>query len=396
MFIVGPFLVLWLFSVLLGSGTYEPRLVGVDLPREITSVLQEQDATFEALDATTAVERLSNQEIDAILTLKDGNLMIQVEGTDTSRTSAVISVVNASIKEVAANQREKLSEELKGRLEEMGATMLQMADALEQMNAKLAQMQAGLAAQGGDPASSTALPSAGLNLPTGNLDAFNIDELDFEILVSDVEVSYLHGSEDWSFFDFFGPIFIGIFIFIFVFITSGMSLITERTGGTMERLLATPIKSWQLVLGFCLGFGLVSIIQASIVLWACITLVGFPNEGSLLVVICVTASLALVSLTLGLLVSGLARTPLQVIQLMLVFVIPQVLLSGIFDLSLAPQWMQVLSMCFPITYGAEALQAVMLRGASLADIVPQLCLLWAFIAAFFALATLSFKKRKTS
>jgi len=396
MFVVAPFLVLWLFSVLLGGGTYEPHLAGVNLPSEISSVLQEQDATFEALDAATAAERLNNREIDAILTLESGVLKVEVEGTDTSRTGSVINVVNTSIKEVAANQREELSEELKSRLEEVGANMLQMADALEQMNTTLAQMQAGLAAQGGGSAASGPLSSQSNPPLASSQDVLNIDELDFEVLVSDVEISYLHGSENWNFFDFFGPIFIGIFVFIFVFITSGMSLITERTGGTMERLLVTPIKSWQLVLGFCLGFGLVSIIQASIVLWACITLVGFPNEGSLLVVICVTASLALVSLTLGLLVSGLARTPLQVIQLMLIFVIPQVLLCGIFDLTLAPQWMQVLSMCFPITYGAEALQAVMLRSASLGDIAPQLCILWAFIAAFFTLATLSFKRRKTS
>jgi len=397
MFIVGPFLVLWLFSVLLAGGTYEPRLAGVDLPSEITSALQEQDATFEAMDAATAAERLANREIDAILTLEDGTLVVEVEGTDTSRTGAVISVVNASIKEVAANQREELSEELKSRMEEMGATVQEMADALQQMNDSLAQMQAGLAAQGAGPSSlSMSLPEQpGLDFDK-DLAAFDIDEFDFEILVSDVEVTYLHGSEDWSFFDFFGPIFIGIFIFIFVFITSGMSLITERTGGTMERLLATPIKSWQLVLGFSLGFGVVSILQASIVLWACITLIGFPNEGSLITVISITASLALVSLTLGLLVSGLARTPLQVIQLMLIFVIPQVLLSGIFDLTMAPQWMQVLNMCFPITYGAEALQNVMLRGASFVDVLPQLGILWAFIGAFFALATLSFKKRKTS
>jgi ABC-2 type transport system permease protein len=174
-----------------------------------------------------------------------------------------------------------------------------------------------------------------------------------------------------------------------------MSLISERTGGTMERLLATPIKPWQLVLGFCLGFGLVSLVQAAIVLWASITLVGFPNEGSILTVICVTFSLALVSLTLGLLVSGVARTPLQVIQFMLLLVVPQILLSGVFDLSQAPAWMQVLSQCLPITYGAQALRDVMLRGATLADIGGQLAVIWAFVVAFFLLATLSFMKRRT-
>jgi ABC-2 type transport system permease protein len=122
--------------------------------------------------------------------------------------------------------------------------------------------------------------------------------------------------------------------------------------------------------------------------------VGFPNEGSLVTVICVTFTLALVSLTLGLAVSGLARTPFQVIQLMLVVVVPQILLSGIFDLSQTPEWMQGLSLCFPITHGANALRDVMLRGADLASIATELAILWAFIAAFFALATIGFRRSR--
>ena len=189
MFIVGPVLVLWLFSVLLGGGSYEPRLAGVDLPQEVVAVLQEQDdASFEALDAVTASERLANQEIDAIISLSNGILTVEVEGTDTSRTSAVMNVVNASIRKVTANQREELSQELQERMEEMGTL---------------------------------------LSLASGNMvGSADVEELSFEPLVSDVEVDYLHGSSDWNFFDFFGPVFIGIFIFIFVFITSGMSLIT--------------------------------------------------------------------------------------------------------------------------------------------------------------------------
>jgi len=367
MFIVAPVLVLWLFSVLLGGSGYKPKLAGVDLPDEIVTVMKGQDAIFEEMDAVSAADRLARQEIDAVVTLKDGVLSIKVEGTDASRTGAVMSVINTVVQEVAANQREKISSELRDKLE----TMITIID----------QIKTGL----------SAVPNAPV-LP----DFPKVDDLEFQMIISDIELSYLHGSDDWNSFDFFGPVFIGIFIFVFVFITSGMSLITERTGGTMERLLATPIKPWQLVLGFCLGFGLVSLIQAALVLWACITLVGFPNEGSLFTVITITFSLALVSLTLGLLVSGLARTPLQVIQFMLILVIPQVLLSGIFDLAQSPGWMQVLNRCFPITYGAEALRDIMLRGASLPDIGTQLAILWAFIAVFFLLATLSFAKRRTS
>ena len=211
----------------------------------------------------------------------------------------------------------------------------------------------------------------------------------------DVEVSYLHGSSDWTNFDFLGPVFIGIFVFVFVFITAGMSLVTERTGGTMERLLVTPIKAWQLVAGYCLGFGLVTVVQAGIVLWASITLIGFPNEGNIGLVIFTTFSMALVSMTLGLLVSGLARTAFQVIQLMILLVVPQILLSGIFDLTDAPQWMKVLSVCFPISHGADALRAIMLRGEGLASVGANLSILWGFIVAFFALACLSFQIRRT-
>jgi len=210
-----------------------------------------------------------------------------------------------------------------------------------------------------------------------------------------LDVSYLHGSSDWDSFDFLGPVFIGIFIFVFVFITAGMSLVTERTGGTMERLLVTPIKPWQLVAGYCLGFGAVTVVQAGIILWACISLIGFPNEGNIALVILTTFSMAMVSMTLGLLVSGLARTAFQVIQLMIVLVVPQILLSGIFDLTNAPTWMKVLSLCFPIRYGADALRGIMLRGDGFSSIGMNLSVLWAFIIVFFILACVSFHTRRT-
>ncbi|MDR0283964.1 MAG: ABC transporter permease [Propionibacteriaceae bacterium] len=210
-----------------------------------------------------------------------------------------------------------------------------------------------------------------------------------------VDVTYLHGSAAWTSFDYLGPVFIGIFIFVFVFITAGMSFVTERTGGTMERLMVTPIKSWQLVAGYCLGFGVVTVVQAAIVLACSIWLIGFPNEGNLGLVILTTFSMAMVSMTLGLLVSGLARTAFQVIQLMILLVVPQILLSGIFDLTNAPAWMRVLSVCFPISHGADALRSIMLRGDGLGAVGGNLAILWGFIVVFFALATLSFRTRRT-
>ncbi|MCL2652511.1 MAG: ABC transporter permease [Propionibacteriaceae bacterium] len=210
-----------------------------------------------------------------------------------------------------------------------------------------------------------------------------------------IDISYLHGSSDWGSFDFFGPIFIGVFVFMFVFITSGMSLVTERTGGTMERLLVSPIKAWQLVAGYCIGFGVAAAIQSVLVLAASILLLKFPNEGQTWLVVVITFSMALVSMALGLLVSALAKTAFQVIQLMILLLVPQILVSGIFDLSTAPRWMQILSQCFPITHGANALLGVMLRGDRFSGIGLDLGIVWAFFVVLFGLATMSFARRQT-
>lgn len=209
-----------------------------------------------------------------------------------------------------------------------------------------------------------------------------------------IEITYLHGSESWRTFDYYGPIFIGIFLFVFVFITSGMSLVNEKSAGTMERFLATPVRPVEILGGYVLGFGALALVQAVVILTVALTVIGFPNEGSLGLVVLAAVSLAVASVTLGLLVSGLASSPFQVIQLMLVFVVPQILLCGLFDLAAAPGWLQALGNHLPLTYGVEALQSVMLRGDGFADAWPSLASLWAFIAAFFVLGALGFRKKR--
>lgn len=346
MFVVAPLVVLWLLSTILSSPTYEPKLALVEIPEGLSVALQDNDARVESLDSVAATKALADGEVDGIVRLEGTALQVVVDGADASKTQAAKMVVQASVQDFAGQQRDE------------------MVQNLEDTLAKL---------------------PAGMTPPI---------DLDDTITVQSVDFTQLHGSDDWRQFDYFGPVLIGIFVFVFVFITSGMSLINERTGGTMDRLLVTPIQPWQLVLGYSLGYGIVALVQSAVVLGGAIWLIGFPNEGSLLTMVAVTSSLALVSLTLGLVVSGAAKTPLQVIQLMLLTVIPQILLSGIFDLDAAPQWLRVLSSWLPLTHGAEALRAVMLRGATFVEVLPQFLILWGFIAAFFLLATLGFRSRQ--
>ena len=127
---------------------------------------------------------------------------------------------------------------------------------------------------------------------------------------------------------------------------------------------------------------MVALLYTAVTIAFTVCVVGFPNEGSPLLVAALAVSMAAVSLTLSLAVSGLARSPFQVIQLLLVFVIPQLMLSGIFDVASA----------LPLGYGAEALRDVMLRGAGLEAVAAPLAIMWGFAALFFALACLSMRR----
>jgi ABC-2 type transport system permease protein len=80
------------------------------------------------------------------------------------------------------------------------------------------------------------------------------------------------------------------------------------------------------------------------------------------------------------------------IQLLQIIVIPQIILSGMFDLSQTPGWMQIAIRLFPITYGADAMRAVMLRGAGFIEVLPDLAVLWGFIAVFCGANVLALRK----
>ena len=359
---VAPIVVLWLLSVLLGSDAYEPRLATVDLPASFQTALEGQDARIVDTTEAEAERLLRANEADAALRMRDdATLELWAEGSDSAKTAAAANVVAKALSEA----QQEAADEMKADVEERKAAI-----------------EEALAVQGA----------------TANPLAEKLDGLDFDraahLPVQDVETTYLHGTEDWKMFDFYGPVFIGIFVFAFVFLTSGMSLVNERGAGTMTRFLATPVKPAQILGGYTVGFGLLALAQAAVVLFIALAFIGFPNEGPVWLVAFVVVSMALASVTLGLLVSGLAKSGFQVIQLMLLFVVPQILLSGLFDLASAPEWMRVLSQCFPITYGVDALRAIMLRGADFASVGFDLAMIWGFIALFFVLAAAKFRKKR--
>lgn len=206
-----------------------------------------------------------------------------------------------------------------------------------------------------------------------------------------ITTHYLHGSEDMALFDYFGPVLIGFFIFFFVFIIAGVSFIRERTSGTLERLLATPLRRWEIVVGYIVGFGIFTTFQASLISWFAIDVLDMMMEGSFFYVLLITFLLAMSALTLGMLLSAFANTELQMMQFIPLVVIPQVFFSGIFNLETMAEWLRSLSVIMPLTYGADALREIMVRGNGFEAIALDVYVLIGFSALFMVLNVIALK-----
>lgn len=195
-----------------------------------------------------------------------------------------------------------------------------------------------------------------------------------------IKNTYNYGTKDSTFFDKLMPIFMGFFVFFFVFLISGMALLSERTSGTLDRLLATPVKRSEIVWGYMLSYGLVAIIQTLLIVWFTITILHVQVVGSIWLVLLITVLLALVALALGIFMSTFAKSEFQMIQFIPIIVIPQIFFSGIISLSAMAKWAQWLADILPMKYAASALTDVIMKGYGFKQIIGELLILIIFVA----------------
>ena len=199
----------------------------------------------------------------------------------------------------------------------------------------------------------------------------------------------------------FAPAIVAFFAYFFVYILTGVSFLRERTGGTLERLMATPVTRGEVVLGYTLGFGLFATIQVAVLLlWALGSLhvgalgplpafsigLGIAASGSPILAFLVVVLLAVGAVSLGIFLSTFARTELQIIQFIPIVLAPQFLLSGVlFPVSSLPSILQPLVAIMPLNYAVDGLRQVFIRGADLGVPALQLDLaVLGVVAAFFA------------
>ncbi|USK85094.1 ABC transporter permease [Peribacillus asahii] len=207
-----------------------------------------------------------------------------------------------------------------------------------------------------------------------------------------IDTQYVYGNSETEFFDVLSPVLVGFFVFFFVFLISGIGLLKERTTGTLERLMSTPIRRWEIVAAYLIGFGIFAVIQTVIVVLFSIHVLDVVMVGSVWNVILINLLLALVALSLGTLLSTFAASEFQMVQFIPVVVIPQIFFAGILPLDGMADWLQAVGKVMPIYYAAGALKGVMYQGLSLSEISGNIFALVVFAVIFIILNIFALKK----
>ncbi len=198
-----------------------------------------------------------------------------------------------------------------------------------------------------------------------------------------MQTTYVYGANA-KFVDFFAP---GIMAFVITMITimlTIVSIVRERTNGTMDRIFASPTKPHEVVLGYTLAFSLISLTQSCLLLGSAILLFQMTIVGNVLFALVFIVIYAIGMQGLGTLISTVARNEFQAIQLVPLVFVPFILLGGIFwPVEAMPSFIRPLSSVIPLTYAAEGLRSIIIRGWGPIEIWKDLVALLIFAIVMF-------------
>ena len=199
---------------------------------------------------------------------------------------------------------------------------------------------------------------------------------------------------DTTVFDRVGPVLIAVFPFVIMFLATSVGTLRERTSGTLERLLTTPVGKGDVVLGYALAFGLLAIVQGVVVVGVSVPGYGLDVAGSLGWLVLVVVASGVMGTALGLLGSAFAATEFQAVQLMPAVVLPQFLLCGLLvpreDL---PRPLELFSEVLPLSHLVEAAQAVAATADPVDDLGTPLLVVAGWIVLALVLGSLTLRRR---
>ena len=363
MIFLAPILVLWLMNVMFASNSStNAKLAVVDVPHQVNKNLDKVDhvSIKKYTDRTQARKKLKQNKIDGVIYYHHNKYYVDYANTDSSKTALTKQALKAAI---------------------TGQSITKIKLALTRSQKQLVKLSKQLA---------IVAQKNGKQEPTKP----SVQKKPKQKKAKKAKIinKYYYGNSDTGFFNKIEPILVAFFIFLFVFLISGMALLKERTTGTLDRLLATPVKRSEIIYGYMISYGIVAVIQSIIIIGVTIWLLNIEVAGNVLWVILISILVAMVALAFGFLLSTIAESEFQMMQFIPLVVVPQIFFSGIIPLDSMANWVSYLGKILPLTYAGDALNQVILYGRGFESFAGDMLALLIFIVVLVALNIVGLKR----
>ena len=204
---------------------------------------------------------------------------------------------------------------------------------------------------------------------------------------------WMFGDLPGGLFDRFGPALLAMFPFIVMFLVTSVTTLRERSSGTLERLLTMPMGKLDFLIGYALAFGALAALQSALAVAVSVGLLGLDVQGPVWLLGVVAIVDAVLGTALGLLVSAFATTEFQAVQFMPAFVLPQILLCGLFvPRDAMPGVLGAISDVLPLSYAVDAMQELT-GAADTGEIWREVAVVACFGVASLALGAATLRRR---
>ena len=190
------------------------------------------------------------------------------------------------------------------------------------------------------------------------------------------------------------PGIMGMILTMTMVMITSMAIVREREHGTLEQLIVTPMKSYELMLGKIIPYVFVGLVQASVALMVGILVFDLPIRGNLVELFLYTLLFIVASLSLGMLISNFSKTQMQAMQLSFFIFLPSVLLSGfMFPREAMPEFFFQLGRLLPITFYLQIMRGIVLKGVGIAALWPQVLALVIYTSIVLSVSVVKFRKK---
>jgi ABC-2 type transport system permease protein len=198
---------------------------------------------------------------------------------------------------------------------------------------------------------------------------------------------------DKKMLDVLAPAILATLVLFFGFLLSGISFLRERSQGTMERLMASPVTKMDVVGGYLMGFLIFAVLQTLIIFFYMIYVLQIGFHGDLWQIVIFQILIGIMAVCLGIFISVFAKNEFQMVQFIPLIIVPQIFLCGLlWPVNQMPDYLQWIANFLPLTYGVEGIKAMMIQGENLLDIIKDVGIIAAYAAVLMILAALTTRR----